>query len=205
VFNLVLLLILVIVTPALPVSARSVMRRAGGAKTTSIRSENSQLRSCRKFVQNFYNWYIEPSVQERKHLESTAKHEDRDIDQMRSYLSPELYRVLKIDYDAQAKVPGEIVGLDFDPVLNAQDVADRYVTGKITPGKKSWRVEVYGFWNGEKSKKPDVVPELVPFKGKWRFVNFHYLRDKQRDDLIGVLKYLREDRQRQAQAKQGAR
>jgi hypothetical protein len=38
--------------------------------------------------------------------------------------SPELASKLKEDLAAQEKSPGEIVGLDFDPFLNAQDVGD---------------------------------------------------------------------------------
>ena len=34
---------------------------------------------------------------------------------------------------AYKKSPEEIVGLDFDPFLNAQDIAERYLVGKIIP------------------------------------------------------------------------
>jgi hypothetical protein len=57
---------------------------------------------------------------------------------------------LKEDLAASKKSPGEIVGLDFDPFLNAQDIAERYLVGKITPKGDHYWVEVFGVWGGRK-------------------------------------------------------
>jgi hypothetical protein len=146
-------------------------------------------KSCRNFVQKFYNWYLPAPYGEPR----TGR--DADAALRQRFLSPELFRDLKIDYDAQAKVTGEIVGLDFDPFLNAQNTWERCVIGKITHKKDSYWVEVFGFWDGKKSAKPDVVPELVLKNGKWRFVNFHYEKELPHYDLKNVLKDLRKERQ----------
>lgn len=153
---------------------------------------NSQ-KSCADFVQKFYNWYAPPHSQNEPF--NGEKSTDDALKLKRQFFSNDLYRELKIDSDAASKSPGEIVGLDFDPFLNAQDVAARYVTGKVIPRKNSYRVEVYGYWNGKKNVEPDVVPELEYRNARWVFVNFYYLRKGQNDNLRNVLKALRKERE----------
>src|SRR5262249_29796769 len=132
----------------------------------------------------------------RVKAEQTDKQEhDQEVVLKQKYLGPKLSHDLTIDWDAQAKSKDGIVGLDFDPFINAQDVAERYVLGKVTPKKDSYWVEVWGYWNGKKNPKPDVEPEVMLTNGEWRFVNFHY-RDEHGhyNDLISTLKSLREER-----------
>ncbi len=78
----------------------------------------------------------------------------------RSAFDAELFRLLKEDAEAQDKVPGEIVGLDFDPILNSQDPSKRYVVGAITRKRDSYWAEVYSIRSGKKNKKRDVVAEV---------------------------------------------
>src|SRR5262249_9672149 len=132
-------------------------------------SENTQ-RSCRSFVQNFYNWYLRLAEKEDKDECSS----DAAIRIKPKAFSSELSRQLKLDSQAQAKVHGEIVGLDFDPFLGAQNTAERHSVGKITPRGSTYWAEVYGQWNGKMNVKPDVVPEVAFQNGRWFFVNFHY-------------------------------
>jgi len=121
------------------------------------------------------------------------KSSDDALKYRRSSLAPELYRRLKEDSDASAKNPGEIVGLDFDPFVNSQDPCDHYVVGNISVKGDSYWVNVHGVCQGKRSKTPDVIPELIFKEGKWLFVNIHYSAKKD-DDLLSVLKALREDR-----------
>ena len=99
---------------------------------------------------------------------------------------------------AASRHPGEIVGLDFDPVLAAQDIGERYEAGSPYRSGSGYRVPVYGVWNGKRNKRPDVVPELARVRGKWMFVNFHYANEKGvlESDLLRVLKELREQRRK---------
>lgn len=156
-----------------------------------VKSPRDIQRSCRTFVQGFYDWYV------RRTLKAEARHESGGFDlaiKYRKYaFSRELFRLLKEDSDAQAKnAEGDIVGLDFDPFFNAQDFGERYVVGKITrKGDRFW-VDVYGIWSGKKSEKPDVVPEVMFKRGRWLFVNFRYGNG----DLLSTLKELREERQK---------
>jgi len=145
-------------------------------------------------VQGFYDWYLKQTLNEKAGPAS-----DLALKYKSSSFAPELLRRLKEDSAAQAKVSGEIVGLDFDPFLNAQDVGERYVVGKITPKQGSYWAEVYGVWNGKKSQKPDVVPELIFKDRHWLFVNFHYGKSKypENENLLSILRVLREDRRKQ--------
>lgn len=148
-----------------------------------------------KFVQDFYNYYL-------KLCEKEGKKEgplEIAIREKPGSMSTELVKALNEDLAAAAKNPGEIVGLDFDPVLNAQDMASKYVVGKATLNKGTVMVEVYGFWNGKKSQFPDVVPEVMTKNGKCSFVNFHYKNEKGvlDNDLLTVLKGLKAEREKQ--------
>jgi len=143
-------------------------------------------RACRTFVQGFYAWYV-------------PKHSDKDVlKYRRSALSPELYTALKADLAASSKNPDDVVGLDFDPFLNAQDVAQRYVVGKVTAKGATFWVGIYGIWNGKKSVKPDVTAEVACKEGKCFFVNFHYGKTEspENENLLSVLKALKKEREK---------
>ena len=117
----------------------------------------------------------------------------------RSSFSPELVKGLKEDLAASKKSSGEIVGLDFDPFLNAQDIAERYFVGKITQTGDHYLVEVFGVWEGQKKSNPDVVPELAFENGQWIFTNFHYGKTASpvNENLVSVLQILKKDRRKQ--------
>ena len=107
--------------------------------------------------------------------------------------SPKLLRWLEEDYEAQAKVAGEIVGLDYDPFLFSQDPCERYVAESVTYNAEKCFVDVHSVCQGRKSAKADVVPELTYQDGSWIFLNFHYgINDSA--GLLGNLKSLRDER-----------
>ncbi len=155
--------------------------------------------SCRKFVQEFYNWYLK-MLNSRSNLSST----DLILKYRKGSFDPELVRQLKQDEDAASKNKEEVVGLDFDPIINAQDVAYSYKVGKVTRKGGNYWVEVYGDWGKvdgvpeKKTKEPDVVPELAFRNGEWVFVDFHYpgAKNPQDESLLKMLKYLREERRK---------
>jgi hypothetical protein len=158
--------------------------------TISIAQETAgDSRACSNFVQKFYDWYLAKCNQ--KNLKVSP--DELAIQQKSQWFSPELIRDLKVDLDAASKSKDGIVGLDFDPFLNAQDVATRYAVGKASWKNGKWYVDVYGTWNGKKNAKPDVVPELTYSKGTWVFTNFDY-EETPKSNLLAVLKQLREER-----------
>jgi hypothetical protein len=108
----------------------------------------------------------------------------------------------KEDEEAQARdTSGYIVGLDFDPIAGGNDICTRYVVGKIRlRGAHHW-VEVYCIWGSKREEKPHMVLEVVPARGRWVIVNFHYYhyekgKPPEHSDLLSILKTLREDRQK---------
>ncbi|MGA2502201.1 MAG: hypothetical protein ABSH20_31040 [Tepidisphaeraceae bacterium] len=148
--------------------------------------------SARDFAQKFYSWYVPIALNEH-----AGPAWDFVLKQRSSSFSPELLRALREDSAAQAKSPGEIVGLDFDPFLDSQDPEDRYEVGKVTRKGDSYWVEVFGVRSGKRMEPAAVLAELVRKNGHWTFVNFHY-PDPNGSDLLSTLKLLREDRQKPA-------
>ena len=135
--------------------------------------------SVRSFVQSFYTWYAS-GVHDVSPLEVV-------LAKRPSVLSPELFRALKADDDAQRKVPDDIVGLDFDPFLNSQEQAGRYTVGAITMSDGIYRVEVRDLH----SKQPAVIAQVASGDGKPVFVNFLYPGN---GDLLRILKTLARER-----------
>ncbi|MGC1323702.1 MAG: hypothetical protein WA849_16100 [Candidatus Udaeobacter sp.] len=170
-----------------------------GALQAQTPTTPSQPKDCGSFVQQFYNWYVakENALMKRNSLESAL---EVTLREKRSSFSPELVKGLKEDLAASKKSPGEIVGLDFDPFLNAQDIAERYLVGKVTPKGDHYWVEVFGVWGGQKNSNPDVVPELAFEDGQWIFTNFHYGKTDipVNENLVSVLQILKKDRPKKA-------
>ena len=154
-------------------------------------------KSCGKFVQSFYDWYV-------KQPDSS-----RALKYRPSAFSPELSRALKEDDEAQAKEPGYIVGLDWDPILSGNDAppGERYVVDRIElKGDGDCWAEMHREWHGEKSKVL-VAAELANNAGQWQFVNFYYVFPKSdlstsvtHGGLLTILKNLREAREKAAKA-----
>jgi len=171
------------------------------AKPASLASSQNDA-SCRAFVQEFYNWYVK-AINKEHHLDGTEM-----ISKYRkSSFDPELLRQLNVDLAAAKRNKDEIVGLDFDPFVNAQEFAGTYTARNVTRKGDNYFIDVYGDWgkdaaaDAKKAKKPvlpDVVPELAFRNGAWVFINFHYPSGEKPEDkdLLATLKYLREERQK---------
>jgi Protein of unknown function (DUF3828) len=147
--------------------------------------------SCRNFVQQFYDWYLSGA----KPKGYMSKY-DYALKYKSAIFTPVLRQKLIADEQASAKSPAEIVGLDFDPFLNAQDDPGQLVAKKATMKGANCFVEVFRTSNDAKEgNKPDVMPELTQKDGHWVFVNFHYPPNAAGDnDLLDILKGLAADR-----------
>lgn len=157
--------------------------RAVGAGAEDVRI------SVRDFVQGFYDWYC-PTARKEYGMSGAGL----VLKYKSSSFSPELIRALRIDSDAQARSPHELVGLDSDPFVDAQEYADRCVAEKVTRKGDRYFVEVSCTWSGRKSADSGVVPELALKDGQWFFVDFHYREGG--PSLLRTLKTLRENRLR---------
>jgi len=144
------------------ISALALFALIAGAPT--LHAEDS---SPRKFVQDFYEWYVPMSA--RSHSEDAS---NIALKKRSSAFSAELLKALKEDALASSKSPGEIVGLDWDPFLNSQEQIERCVIGNISSKNGSFRVDIYDILGGKKDKKPNIIAEVKQENGHWIFVNF---------------------------------
>ena len=147
--------------------------------------------SCQGYVQDFYNWYV-AGLNSDTFLEKRDATWVRAVKIHKSEFSAELAEAIEKDGKAQAKHTGEIVGLDFDPFLGAQDRDDRYVTGFVKVNGNACRVEMFGYANDEKREDSNVTAELNWDGKRWTLVNFRYPSkgkgNDEGEDLLSVLK-----------------
>jgi Protein of unknown function (DUF3828) len=163
------------------------------AQQTLARVETEQERSCQGFVQGFYDWYFD-----RLNLQNKVQSNNSTLDDVirlkPEFLSARLQQMLTEDRDAASKNRDEIVGLDFDPYINAQDWDGKYWVQSVVVKGNGCKAFV---WGTDSGKKREIVdPELESVQGKWVFVNFHYpgQSDPRSENLIDLLNGLREDR-----------
>jgi hypothetical protein len=160
--------------------------------------ETDEEKSCREFVQGFYDWYLSPVKKDRHHPLGDREMDDA-IRVRRKDLSVELYTLLKADRVAQARAH-ELVGLDFDPFTNSQDNSPKFVVRSVLVKDEDCRAIVWGMNKG--NHRETVEPELIAKDGSWVFVNFHYHYEASdgdppsEGDVIQLLKNLSNDRKR---------
>jgi len=157
-----------------------------------VASEPQDSSPCRRFVQQFYDWYV-PLIQKARNGPTS----DVALQRKPEAFNPGLLRALKLDSEASARAKGDIVGLDFDPFVGGQDPADRYELRRVTSRDNKCSVEVWRASptdTAEKSGRPDVVADLALDRGHWQFLNFRY--PDVNADLVSVLAQLREERRK---------
>jgi hypothetical protein len=174
-----------------------VMTLCGAACAQTTHPDRRQ-RSCRTFVQEFYDWYVPKASADRPPGDTTKNSWEVALKNRRSAFTPELYRALREDADAQDKVEEYSVGIDFDPFLYTQNPEDHYVIEHVTVSGQKCRVEVHGVKSGTSNEVPTPVAELTLSNGQWRFANFRYGKNELSDDedLLSTLKSLKRDRQK---------
>src|SRR4029077_17549131 len=117
----------------------------------------------RHFVQNFYDWYAPIARSDRPGPPSDVI----AIKSRRSAFTTKLAKALEADEAAQAKVKGDIVGLDFDPFLASQDPGEHYEVGKVSRTGQVFWAEVHSVVDGKMSPKPDVFAEVLKVDGEY--------------------------------------
>lgn len=106
--------------------------------------------------------------------------------------------MLVVDDEAQSK-SNEIVGLDFDPILNTQDPSSKFIVRSTSVKSGRCKAAVIGVNQGVEDEH--VMPELVYSNGRWVFVNFYYQSEvagklKRSGNLVQALKDWAKDRAR---------
>ena len=139
--------------------------------------------SPRAFIEEFYSWYVPRAVSD-----DTTVGWNNTLKSIHSDLSPQLAKLLEEDSAAQAKCE-ELVGLNFDPFLYAQEPVKQYQIERITQAGDHYRADIYRGESGERSKTPDVIAEFAWKDGRWFFVNFYYPNTKYPNtNLLAILK-----------------
>jgi hypothetical protein len=111
----------------------------------------------------------------------------RAVRERPALFAPAIAAALRRDSVASARHPDEIVGLDGDPFLNAQDPCERYVVRRARRAGERFLVDVVGEGGCGRHTRPDVVVEVARGGSGWRFENFRYL-----DPPTNLLAMLRE-------------
>jgi hypothetical protein len=182
-------------TTVAPIQQKAVQPVA--QQQMQARVETGQEKSCREFVQGFYDWYFDRLNSENKG-QSKSSTPDDVLRLKPELLAASLRQMLKEDREAASKNPDEIVGLDFDPYINAQDWDGTYSVQNVTLNGNQCRASV---WGTDAGKKLEIVdPELRMISNNWIFVDFFYPESIGREDasLMGILTDLRNERERTA-------
>ena len=144
--------------------------------------------SCRQFVQQFYDWYLPNTHVKAEKTNGPAL--DFALKSKRSLFDPELVRAVEQGKE-QARRDEEPF-LDFDPVLNTQDPADKYIAEQTTVHGSHCSASVYGVWSQKKTDEPEVVAELFHTDQGWQFADFIYTNADHPDNksLRRMLRFL---------------
>jgi hypothetical protein len=142
--------------------------------------------SATRFVRRFYEWYVPLARGDHGDPVSTA------LSRHAAWFTPAIRTALRADSAAQAQSPDEVVGLDGDPFLNAQDFCERYEVGAATPATRGYQVAVFGVCSGKRNARPDVIVELARVGRAWVFTNFDYPNERRAlsTDLLSLLRSL---------------
>ena len=147
-------------------------------------AECSPAESAECFAADFYSWYTGRPESGGAGMDmSTA------IAKRPSSFTPSLLSAIAADNAAQAAA-AEIVGLNGDGFINAQDPCERYVTGKAQPVGDRFRVPVYAVCQGRQSDSVALFAEVARVDSGFEFTNFIY----DQSDLVGALAELRKER-----------
>ncbi len=153
--------------------------------------------SCRKFVQGFYDWYVQNwDTPDDKKTPDEGGTVERALKNYGRNFSVQLATMLKQDEAAQYAAH-EIVGLDFDPIVNGQDIDGKFTVPDVSMNNDHCFANVYETPEGnQQPATPTVVPELTVSGNTWIFVNFHFPAEDKYPayDLIQFLQMLKQDR-----------
>ena len=163
-----------------------------------MRVETDQEKSCREFVQGFYDWYSAPVKRDQLHRAGVLSFDD--VLRLKQHLfDSKLFELLKGDREEQVRNPGYITGLESDPFFNSQDPMPKYLVQSASFRDGHCRVIVQGVPGRgyAPTERDEVEPELAVAGTKWIFVNFHYPGESNpRDNLVDELIWLRNERKK---------
>jgi hypothetical protein len=107
----------------------------------------------------------------------------------RPLFAPGLAALLDADLRASAANADEIVGLDFDPLTNAQDEMTGF---DVAPATRQGNDALVGVVVRQGNTRTNLRVRLARSGGSWRVANIHYPEG----DLVSILRQLAADRAR---------
>ena len=164
------------------VNAQSAKPTRTPAKTADELRED-----CKKFVQEFYEWYLPKASGDVSKQGSTA--EALALKKRPDDFSRSLRYALTGDASASAKST-EVVGLDGDPFLNCQDCPKKVKYGEPKLTGYKCQVPLYFMQDNVAEEKAHVIAEAMFTQKRWVFTNF--IDGDSGGDLVTTLKKLKE-------------
>lgn len=144
------------------------------------------LPEARRYVEGFLRRYL-------GQFDESVEHPGNwnPLTALRADLSPTLMAALQADRDASAANDEEIVGLDFDPFINAQDVCEGYEARAAVVRDTTVDVAVYNTCDWGHPLVPDVIYQLQRRGDRFVIVDLRYAGGQ---SLLEVLAYYAEQR-----------
>ncbi|HWD88274.1 MAG TPA: hypothetical protein VG367_09120 [Mucilaginibacter sp.] len=166
----------------------------------SANAQMSTKESARAFVQRFYDKYS-VSVRDvpafiKKHNASPFAYTFKTHGE---YFEKKLHDAIAAYFKAPLK---DEIGLDFDPIINAQDDRNGYETADVRQKGNNFFVGVHDIQKGKNknqvlSAEVSVIAEVTNANGQWKFVNFIYpALSGSNSDLLTILKSLKKEQQK---------
>jgi len=143
-------------------------------------------RDAMRYVEGFLERYLGQFDEAVEHPEGW-----NPLTALRDDLSPALMRALQVDREASAANDEEMVGLDFDPFINAQDVCERMESRAAAQQDTSMYVAVYDGCDWGLPLVPDVIYVLQRRGNRWIIADIRYAGGQ---SLLEVLAYYAEQR-----------
>jgi len=154
--------------------------------------------NARVFVQQFYDWY-KKLYNEGVTATDNVGTDVYMIKHKPQYLDDSLLKAFIEYYKAEPKEADEVVGLDFDPILDSQDIGWDYQTGKVKQVGDKFFIDIHCDTHGKPKDTilalpPIIVAEVVKKSGQWKLVNLSYPPPEGKgEDLLKMLEGYRKE------------
>jgi hypothetical protein len=152
----------------------------------AVLGRTGEIKACREFTESFIAWYVPLVLRDSSEPASVLA-----IRRKPAIFSDRLRKSLEEDRKAQEQSK-DIVGIDFDPFLSAQDPAEKYLVEKVTVEDGKCLADIKA--DKSNSWAWDVRAEAKQRDGAWRFTNFHYNTSIVPNDLLSILRDLKRGR-----------
>lgn len=155
--------------------------------------------SARIFVQKFYDQYnklYSDDNFEHKYHEDVLSY---TFKKSPGYFDKHLLDEYTVYDNAMPKQANEIVGLDFDPIMAAQDSGFDYYVGNVNQKAQNFFADIHCEQKGKGKASAlketiSVVAEITKENGQWKFVNFYYPPPEGNGtNLLGLFKSFEKD------------